>query len=529
MAEGGSVIDALWVSLGFQVHREGIDEFEHKTHDLRGAILGVGAALGISALGIKAFLERTVGAMAGVQHFGEVHGIAAREVQALGKVAAENHSSLEAMEGTLAHLSRTTGQAALGIGRGAALFQKLGLDAHNADGSVKGVKQVMGEVADMLKGKSFVEQQGMAGRLGIDENLIPLLAEGRTEWEKMVAVAERANPITAKNYADAEKAEKTYTKLKLSLGVLGKQIAVELLPQINKLGTEFLAWWKDHGPKILVWLKDTTGKLADFITKIRDSKEAMTGLKVVASALILVKVGEWVDRIAASVGVLFKAISGGNWGTKIWLGLLGLIAAAIVLVIQDLYAYEHHMDSLTGRLEKKFPYAVQVMEAALGLLGIAFVAVGVKASAAFAKLAVAGVQAIWKLGAALLASPMALTLIATAIAAVALWQALKAIKELMDNWGAVKGWAESLLGTNKNDAGFALAADYLKGRGGTVAGGMVTYKAPSHIPATLGGGASVGTVVNVGKVENHIHTNSEAAAKRGINQSVLRNGQNRAP
>ncbi len=69
-------------------------------------------------------------------------------LQELGYAARLNGSSVEASTRSIESLSQKIGEAANGVGRGAMLFQKLGLQARQADGSVKSVGDMLGDVQE---------------------------------------------------------------------------------------------------------------------------------------------------------------------------------------------------------------------------------------------------------------------------------------------------------------------------------------------------------------------------------------------
>ena len=117
--------------------------------------------------------------------FAELEQVSVEALQEIGYAAQLNGSSLEALKASVSGVNKTVGEAALGIGRGAQTFEKLGMAAKNADGSVKSFDQVLEEVAGKMEGLSRQEQIALAEKLGIDRSLIPLLAKGRGELEAL--------------------------------------------------------------------------------------------------------------------------------------------------------------------------------------------------------------------------------------------------------------------------------------------------------------------------------------------------------
>src|ERR1035437_4713071 len=99
--------------------------------------LGLGAALAGAVYGIEHMVHGAVERMGGIQDFAEQMGLSARSVDALGRVARENESSLESMEGALRSMTMMAGQAAQGFGRGAMLFKKFHINVRDGNKEVK--------------------------------------------------------------------------------------------------------------------------------------------------------------------------------------------------------------------------------------------------------------------------------------------------------------------------------------------------------------------------------------------------------
>jgi hypothetical protein len=110
--------------------------------------------------------------------FAELEQVSVEALQEIGYAAQLNGSSLEALKGSVSGVNKTVGEAALGIGRGAQTFEKLGMSAKNADGSIKSFDQVLEEVAGKMEGLSRQEQIALAEKLGIDKFADPAPVEG---------------------------------------------------------------------------------------------------------------------------------------------------------------------------------------------------------------------------------------------------------------------------------------------------------------------------------------------------------------
>lgn len=104
-----------------------------------------------------------------------------KELDRLGYVAELTGSDANTATASFENLSRTIGEAAQGIGRGAVVFEKLGLSAKDAQGNVKTTTQVLDEVKEKIKDLSKSEQSAYIQRLGLDKTLIGMLTSDTTE------------------------------------------------------------------------------------------------------------------------------------------------------------------------------------------------------------------------------------------------------------------------------------------------------------------------------------------------------------
>lgn len=104
-----------------------------------------------------------------------------KELDRLGYVAELTGSDANTATASFENLSRTIGEAAQGIGRGAQVFEKLGLSAKDAQGNVKTTTQVLDEIKVKIQDLSKAEQSAYIQRLGLDRSMIGMLTSDTTE------------------------------------------------------------------------------------------------------------------------------------------------------------------------------------------------------------------------------------------------------------------------------------------------------------------------------------------------------------
>lgn len=451
------VIDSLFVKLGFQMDTQGIEQFQAKAASLRSTILAVGALATVAACALGAMVLKVAQGMDDVGDFADIVGMTAREVAALGKVASMNDSSMEAMKSTIQGLSNVIGQAALGVGRGAIIFEKLGFSAKDSTGKVKGAYDMLGEVADRMKGMTAGEKLALASKLGIDASLIPLLSKGSAAFRQLKEDAEAANPLTEEQYKQADTIVKLWNKAVAGAGIFTKILAAKLFPVMERV----LTYWNDlfkAGKKAtgglmsagidlfvasLVTLWDWMGRIVDAVKGVFNW---VTQFKIVSWAagaaiavLIAYQAGVFFMTLASAVAAAATALFTFNAAAILPVALIGGIVIAIALLVDELVNFYEGNDSVIGQLSKDYPYAVYIAEAALGLITAALLALKWQAIttvasmlASVATLAAGWVVSFASMAVATIAATWPLLLIIAAIVAVGV-----AIYLLWDNWKEV--------------------------------------------------------------------------------------------
>jgi hypothetical protein len=451
------VIDSFFAKLGFQVDAQGVEQFQAKTASLRSSILAIGALTTVAAAGIGAMVMNVAQGMDDVGDFADIAGMAAREVAALGKIASMNDSSFEAMKSSIQGIANVTGQAALGIGRGAKTFEMLGFEAKDATGKTKGAYDMLGEIADRMKDMSAGEKLAMASKLGIDASLIPLLSKGSAAFRQLKEEAEAANPLTDEQYAQADRIVKLWNKATASAGVFTKVLAAKLFPVMERV----LTYWNDlfkAGKKATnSWISAgldvfvaTLVTVWDWLGRIVDAGNAvfdwLTKFKIVVWAagaalavLLAYQAGLFFTMLGGAIATAVKALFAFNAVAILPVALIGGLVVAIALLVDELVNFYEGNDSVIGQLSKDYPYAVYIAQAALALVTAALVALKWQAMTTVASLLASGASlaAGWiasfaSMAVATIAATWPLLLIIAAVAAVGY-----AIYKLWENWSEV--------------------------------------------------------------------------------------------
>lgn len=450
-------LQEFFVSLGFEVDTTKISEFEQQTARLREGVLKVGTVMTGAAVGIGAMVLKVAEGMDDVGDFADIIGMSAREVDALGKVAKQNDSSFDAMKSTLQGLSEVTGEAAMGLGRGAMIFEKLGLSAKDAEGKTKGAYDMLGEVADRMKGMADGDRLALASKLHIDPSLIPLLSKGSEAFREMKENAEAANPLTEEQYKQADAIVKAWGKATAYAGGYVKLLAAKLFPvmlSILKTYNDWVSTVKNGGAGAVSdafrmaaafaetlwdWIMRVAGGVKSAFSELKEFKIVVWAAGVAVAALIAYQAGVFFTTLGGAVMTAAKALFTFNASAALPVILVGGLVILIGLLVDELVNFYEGNETVIGQLNEKYPGAIYGVWAALVALGGGFIALKWKAIASMvetmaimAMYAAEWIAAHAAMAVGALAAYWPILLIIGAIAAV-----VGGVWYLWENWGAV--------------------------------------------------------------------------------------------
>ena len=389
MSESGStsIIGKFFVALGLKIDDAGMSKFESQVTHLTHSVEVLGVAFGLELVKrVGEFVERSVGAAAAVQDFSEVTDMSAEKVAALGRVAVENSSSMEAMQGAIMGISRAVGMSAMGIGRHVKLFQQLGIAVKDSTGHVKTADEVMNELADKFSTMDTTKRNAIAGRLGIDPLIAKAMADaGSKGWQAQTQAAMGKGLLSAKDYEQAERTEKTFKRFHILTGQLTTLLANQLGPWIQRLIVTTEKWLTEHRVAIIAKIHQGAKVLAEVLGRVWEWGEkiwrtmeqlerslgranlAWGAMKVMLLAVVGLKFYETINAVASAVNNLWLAL------TKIPMkaAAIGLVALGIALLVEDFVAWKNGEESVLKDLSERWPGAIGAISSALqGMLDI---------------------------------------------------------------------------------------------------------------------------------------------------------------
>jgi len=376
----GTSIGDFFVSLGFNVEDEELVNFEKHLQTAMLAAAAFGAAAIAAASGLAIFTAHTAEAIDTLGDWAEEENVSIEAVQELGHAAQLSGSSLEAVKSTVDGLNRVTGEAVLGLGRGAKVFEKLGLDAKGADGKVKSFDTILAEVADKMQGLSRQEQIGMAEKLGIDRSLIPLLEKGKDGIQALRDEARKFGIVSEQDAKEAGAFQDSMDRTVFLIKALREQVAIKLMPSLRDLIDRFRSWvlanrdWINlRIDQVLAVISGTVSFLVDWFFRLVHAVEFVVNAFFELNPVL---------QLAGAAMLLF-------WARALLVPVaLGAIAAGILLIVDDLVNWAEGNDSVIGQILAKYPdVALQVYAVAAAVTAVkdAFVDLGIWIGESIAK------------------------------------------------------------------------------------------------------------------------------------------------
>jgi hypothetical protein len=216
----------------------------------------IGMAAGLSVRAFSGWIQGAIDAADASAKLSAKTGIAVQDLAGLQLAFNLGGAGGEAMATSMAQLSKR-------MTEGNDAFKQLGIQTRNADGSMRGIKDVLYSTADAFAGikdgaaKSALAQE-LFGKAGAA--LIPVLNGGSAGMREMAEMAERLGLVISEDAAkQSEKFNDTVELLRMGVEGTSRQIATQMLPTLNDMAGGMLQLALDT---------DATRKASEFFGNI---------------------------------------------------------------------------------------------------------------------------------------------------------------------------------------------------------------------------------------------------------------------
>lgn len=378
-----AAIDSFYVELFFKGDTKAATEFEERLKAVTTTAGKVAGVVTAAAAGVLGFVGTIAHGMGQLNDFAEANDLSASRLAALGKVAKEFDVDMESLQSSMAGLQQITGEAALGVGRGKMVFEKLGISAKDATGHVRNADEMLEVIADKIKGMPRPEQLAFLAKMRIDPRMVRMLKDGSESLRQMREEAEGKGLFSDEDYARADHIDKLFMRTNNALGVTAKLLAAKLFPVVEKILQGFLDWYNAQrkatsstfltvfsvmaGALELVW--DWIQRVVHWVTaaiKWLDRFGIVTGVAAgalfgLATMAAVKAVSSFASLSAELAKTAFSLIGVTGKVTLLKAAMLGLLGTALFLIIDDLVNWAEGNDSLIKQLSEDFPQAFKLV------------------------------------------------------------------------------------------------------------------------------------------------------------------------
>lgn len=314
--------------------------------ELNSGFMALGASLGLAAvagMGFGDVLERIPDLINKVKDAASV-GVDINSYDAMSRVFAQNGVEADAFRDSMIDLNEAMGEAASDAASGKAQsFKTFGISLKDAAGNAKSADRVLTELSASMEKMSKQEATFQIKALGITDNaVIQTLMLGNKVLKEQIALQKEKFALTDKDQVQLLELNQAQNMLSTTIDGMIDQFAVMLAPALTKVtdGVRILVeWFLEH--------KRVIGIAAGVITALL--------LPTIWSAVAATTA--WA---AATLAATWPFIA------------IGAAVAALILVLDDLWAYYEGGDSVIGEFANKHKMLKDVLDGlkamAMGLM-----------------------------------------------------------------------------------------------------------------------------------------------------------------
>lgn len=275
------------------------------------------------------------------------------QIQELDYIADRSNVSISLMRNSIEKLNAKASDAAKNGGEMAKVFQELGINAKTFAAASPGDQfDMIADAFDRIPNQA--DKTRLAMKLFEEEgkSMVTVFENGSEGLRQM---REDARNLGLFSKADAERAEQfndSMTDVKYAFNSIRNEVAAKLMPVL----IDVMKWFKEF---FIENRKLISSGIIEFF------KGAAVALKVMAGAAALFtayKLGAQLIAIKNYMKDLTIASLALDASVLLIPILVGVLVAAVAILVQDLYRYFNGMDSAFGRMAKKFPIVQSILD-----------------------------------------------------------------------------------------------------------------------------------------------------------------------
>lgn len=288
-------------------------------------------ATAVAGMSLNAVLDNTSRLLEKVRD-AETVGVDISDYDALSRTFTSLGVDAEGFRDSMIDLNEAMGEAAADAESGKAkAFQLFGVSLKDSTGQIKATDEALLELADSMSGMSKQQATFQIKQLGITDNkVIAAMLSGRKELERMLKVQKEYGTLSQADAAKVKQFSGAVNELKTMTGHFADEMTIALAPAMT-MTVEGIGVLYRFFSDLFGFLADHEGLIAGVLLPV-----AVVVLPMLTAALWSAATAVW-----AFLAPLLPFIA---------------IAAALGLVIDDLWTYFKGGDSVIGDLAKKFTW-----------------------------------------------------------------------------------------------------------------------------------------------------------------------------
>jgi len=276
-----AIVNELITKFGFIGNLAPQETFNANLKASIGLLAAMGAAIAGSAAGIAGWVASVSDTVDPMVQFSRETGVAIETIQTLGYAASVNGSSVDALQSSLAEMTKRVGEfVSTGEGEAKDVAGRLGLKFRDLNGHVKSSDVIFRDLADKLHGMSQAEKFSVLDKMGIDRSMVQLLSMTGEEISSLQHQAEALGIVTQEQADQFAAYNDSLTTLGKGFEGIKFQVAVGFVPVLKELidgFTNFLIVNKDL-------IKDGLSHLGEIIFSVMGMIRRLMPIVAVATA-----------------------------------------------------------------------------------------------------------------------------------------------------------------------------------------------------------------------------------------------------
>jgi phage-related protein len=372
------VIQEFLVSLGFEVDESQLSGFKAGLLNAGKAAMIMGAAVAAASVAVTAAISSVADGFDELADTSYQLGTTAENLSELRFIADYAGSSAEAMTSSLQNLGRMAGEASLGVGKGAKMFEALGIDALDSNGKVRDTADILTDIKAKMEGMAQGEKVALMSKLGIDASMMEVLS---SDVSGLAAEFKELSKATGVDWDESAGNAGAFVdglnKLKLTFGLVWKSIAAGFFKKFSGGFESLQKKMVVIAPKliriftpILSFFVEMAGLFSTLVTAIVEGIDW-----IVTSFDELEGVGKTVATALVGLGAAWLAfnllVKASPLGRMI--ALFALLATAVALLVDDYETFNEGGESFFDWSGNVIPN-LKLIAHGLGLVLAGFVA-----------------------------------------------------------------------------------------------------------------------------------------------------------